>query len=1102
MWHNFSYVVQEFMLRRTRLSNNIAQTIGLNVNWYQLRITLNPDIAINYQTKNRLARLPSTSEWIFEDDRFKRWESGEVTVPLLWIRGRPGSGKSVLAASIIDRLETRTKTPLTSRRHAIVYFYCRYDMNDPRPVHAVVRTLMDQLAHQIPAFAKTISEHLEVWGLLGHPEKLLQYSCLATWDFVKKINLDSYIEERIYWVIDGLDELPTHERRDLFAILQDALRHFKKLRITVLSRVEEDISKELVGLHACCIPMAPEKTEHDIRAYIEHGIENWGFLDSLWVRDKALETMARKANGAFLWVKLIMNELNAVVDLDQIEEVLAGFPEDMKEVYNRIFAKLCSGHTAHQARLLKTILKWVLLSQRTLKLSELAAALSSLGNFTPASLKASFFRICGPLLELREFDWQASSVISDLQPTTDPTVHLIHASLADYLRLSNDSSCVLSIDEIIGHQEIASFCLDYFRDAIQRPLFYPVNETTLYKMGRFTLGKLAQVWSSRGPTTIDFESPTDDTDDQYYVYPFVQNKFPLLGYSQQYCFWHVHQSARTEPLSASLIQKLLSVLTFGSSLHILSSLRLFNSLWPENGTAEFMASFSDIPSNDGWEFEYLKASLWSSVKGSEIQWPHYDIEKTTDIGIENNYLGHEQDSSQSSRTRFLRPIHLERLGDFDGAFCSYLLAFNLHGYLNAMLDTPGEYNLSDLSEAPLVELLELCSPIQLLVLGKLLQRAGRDLLLARVIEMDSSNHGLQHLEIKARLLAASGKHLDAAELYYEASCLDGERWDLKEARFSLLVKAQRYREAAEVLRLWHRVDHWCEAAWLCRREAELYKAFDIQTETLDTYMRGIEQFPLCWEFYKDSSVLLTRLRYSSHAIGILKMARTKPSLTFLAARELINLYTQAKRNSDALSVAKALTITHRDRWDSYELLWKISLLDQPIEDVNKIFEDLTRRPDPRWEPFVYLAYTRLDLGLYDLAVSACEAALSIKKHDSAVWTMARAYISKGCLEKALDIFLSGFEEYGPRGVHADALIGVQLYKSFDVGYYYVAIAYLSRRVENWEPLRWSLLKLKRLVAGPANFGNIRWTSTNKENLALAEFHVGKSAAAVFHKDRY
>ena len=220
-------------------------------------------------------------------------------------------------------------------------------------------------------------------------------------------------------------------------------------------------------------------------------------------------------------------------------------------------------------------------------------------------------------------------------------------------------------------------------------------------------------------------------------------------------------------------------------------------------------------------------------------------------------------------------------------------------------------------------------------------------------------------------------------------------------------------------------------------------------------------------------------------------------MDFLAAQELITLCTQANRNADALSVAKALTIHHGDRWDSYELLWKISSLDQPMEDINTTFEDLTRQSHPCWEPSVYLAYTQLDLGLYDKAVSSCEAALSIKKHDSAVWTMARAYIHQGYLEKALDVLLSGFEEYGPQGVHADALIGVQLYRSFDVGHYYVAIAYLSRRVEIWEPLRWSL---KWLIAEPSNFSKIRWRDFGEEALALAEFHMGKSTAASLHKD--
>lgn len=81
-------------------------------------------------------------------------------------------------------------------------------MDDPKPVHAAVRTLMGQLARQLPALAKTIFKQLDLHGLLGHPQYLAQYSCLAIWEFLKDTILDSALDERIYWVIDGWTSSP------------------------------------------------------------------------------------------------------------------------------------------------------------------------------------------------------------------------------------------------------------------------------------------------------------------------------------------------------------------------------------------------------------------------------------------------------------------------------------------------------------------------------------------------------------------------------------------------------------------------------------------------------------------------------------------------------------------------------------------------------------------------------------------------------------------------------------------------------------------------------------------------------------------------------
>lgn len=389
----------------------------------------------------------------------------------------------------------------------------------------------------------------------------------------------------------------------------------------MLSWVKEDIIKKLNHLQTCCIFMTLEKTENNLRAYIKHVIEVWDFLDSLEVRDLTFEILIKKANEVFLWMKLVMNKLINVIDLNQIEEVLTDFSKNMKQIYNHILTNLFSRHIEQHAQLVRTFLKWVFLSQKILILSELAVALSSLSSYMMNSLKASFIRICELLLKLRNSYQHTLFITSQLRSFALSTVHLIHASLADYLCLNKDSSCICFVNETTRHQEIASFCIEYFQNVIQRSLFYAANEATLYKIKHFILNKLSQLWFFHDSTSIDFDSSMKKSSDQYYIHSFVQNKYSLLEYAQQYLFHHIHLSARTKSLFTSFINKLLSVLTFDSTLHILKSIciSMFTSL-SEILIDEIIALFAKISSNDEWKFEYLKASLWFNVSERENQW--------------------------------------------------------------------------------------------------------------------------------------------------------------------------------------------------------------------------------------------------------------------------------------------------------------------------------------------------------------------------------------------------------------------------------------------------------------------------------------------------
>lgn len=80
-------------------------------------------------------------------------------------------------------------------------------MNDLKLVHAAVQILIDQLAWQVSILVQIIFEQLEFHDLFNHSQNLSQYFCLAIWEFLKNINLNSIIDERIYWIIDDLNEL-------------------------------------------------------------------------------------------------------------------------------------------------------------------------------------------------------------------------------------------------------------------------------------------------------------------------------------------------------------------------------------------------------------------------------------------------------------------------------------------------------------------------------------------------------------------------------------------------------------------------------------------------------------------------------------------------------------------------------------------------------------------------------------------------------------------------------------------------------------------------------------------------------------------------------
>ncbi|KAH9980856.1 hypothetical protein BGW80DRAFT_1453810 [Lactifluus volemus] len=96
-----------------------------------------PDPSINHRI-SRSRHHEGTATWFFDNTSFNEWKSSHS---LLWINGKPGSGKSILCSSIVENIKDMSNDGLGS----ICYFYFDYKDTSKRDIHGLLSSLLDML---------------------------------------------------------------------------------------------------------------------------------------------------------------------------------------------------------------------------------------------------------------------------------------------------------------------------------------------------------------------------------------------------------------------------------------------------------------------------------------------------------------------------------------------------------------------------------------------------------------------------------------------------------------------------------------------------------------------------------------------------------------------------------------------------------------------------------------------------------------------------------------------------------------------------------------------------------------------------------------------
>lgn len=229
--------------------------------------------------------VPGTNEWILSHGAFIDWLDVQSSPQqVLWLKGGPATGKSVLSSFIINTL--------FEGGFCCQYFFIRYGDRTKRSMNLLLRSLAYQVAQQIPSFLQKILE-LEDEAIdfeAANPRTI--------WDRIfKSILFKLRAPKALYWVIDGIDE--ADDPRAILRLISDLAVSTTCIRILLVSRETSEISANLerlpnnIALQAITI----EGLVDDLRCYIRRELDLSRTND---IKDSIVERILRGAQENFL----------------------------------------------------------------------------------------------------------------------------------------------------------------------------------------------------------------------------------------------------------------------------------------------------------------------------------------------------------------------------------------------------------------------------------------------------------------------------------------------------------------------------------------------------------------------------------------------------------------------------------------------------------------------------------------------------------------------------------------------------------------------------------------------------------------------------------
>ena len=392
--------------------------------------------------------LEDSYRWILENSDFQRWRNDEQS-RLLWIKGDPGKGKTMLLCGIIDEFKkSMAKTDLLS------YFFCQATDSRINSATAVLRGLLFLLINQQPSLVSHIQKNHD------HAGKAL-FEDANAWVTLSEIFTHILQDPSLnstYLIIDALDECVTDLPKLLDFVVQKSCVS-PRVKWIVSGRNQPNIEERLdrIGLKVMLsLELNAGSVSTAVSVFIQDRVrqlaERKNYDEKM--RDTVLDHLSLHANDTFLWVALVCQNLENTPRRKTLAK-LNSLPPGLSSLYERMMQQICNLDDMDDSDICKRVLALITIVYRPITLEELTSLIGMHEDIADdlESLQ-EIIDLCGSFLTIRQ-----------------GTIYFVHQSAKDFLVTKSFNDIFPSGKEEDVHYAIFLRSLQVMSKTLKRDMY-------------------------------------------------------------------------------------------------------------------------------------------------------------------------------------------------------------------------------------------------------------------------------------------------------------------------------------------------------------------------------------------------------------------------------------------------------------------------------------------------------------------------------------------------------------------------------------------------------------------------------------------------------